>query len=77
MEDRKKDHIDLAFQSRVEAAEANGHFFYELIVAAPQPQATALFFFGKKYAPAGLDFKHDGWHSSGRKNQPEPGTGMR
>jgi isopentenyl-diphosphate delta-isomerase len=44
MEDRKKDHIDLAFQSRVEASEANGHFFYEPLLSPhpiqkPQPFA--------------------------------------
>ncbi len=48
MEDRKKDHIDLAFQSRIEASEANGHFFYEPLLAPhPSQRPQPFSFLGK------------------------------
>jgi isopentenyl-diphosphate delta-isomerase len=48
MEDRKKDHIDLAFQSRIEASEANGHFFYEpLLSPHPSQKPQPFAFLGK------------------------------
>lgn len=48
MEDRKKDHIDLAFQSRIEASEANGHFNYEpLLSPHPSQKPRPFTFLGK------------------------------
>lgn len=48
MEDRKKDHIDLAFQSRVGASEANAHFFYEpLLSPHPGHKPQPFSFLGK------------------------------
>lgn len=40
MEERKKEHIDLAFLSRVEGAEANRHFYYEPLLS-PHPDAKS------------------------------------
>lgn len=46
---RKKDHIELAFKSRVEAGELDGRFYYEPLLAAhPAPGSLAPFsFLGK------------------------------
>ncbi|MBK7938637.1 MAG: type 2 isopentenyl-diphosphate Delta-isomerase [Lewinellaceae bacterium] len=46
---RKQDHIELAFKSRVEAAELDSRFFYEpLLTAHPQPGSLPPFpFLGK------------------------------
>ncbi|MFN0213504.1 MAG: isopentenyl-diphosphate delta-isomerase [Saprospiraceae bacterium] len=46
---RKKDHIELAFRSRVESADLDGRFFYEpLLSAHPAPGSLApLSFLGK------------------------------
>lgn len=47
---RKKDHIELAFKSRVEAGELDSRFYYEPLLAAhPAPGSLTPFsFFGKK-----------------------------
>lgn len=48
-ESRKKDHIDMAFKSRVEAGELDARFYYEPMLAAhPQPGSLpAVPFLGK------------------------------
>jgi len=48
MEDRKKDHINLAFQSRVESAQANTNFYYEPLLAAHPTQKPQPFDFAGK-----------------------------
>lgn len=47
---RKKDHIELAFRSRVAGQELDGRFWYEpLLTAHPQPGSLPIFdFLGKK-----------------------------
>jgi len=48
MKERKKDHIELAFQSRTEKSEANLNFCYEpLLSAHPQGQLSPFEFAGK------------------------------
>jgi isopentenyl-diphosphate Delta-isomerase len=46
---RKQDHIELAFESRVEAAQLDERFYYEPLLAAhPAPGALPPFAFGNK-----------------------------
>lgn len=49
MEDRKKDHIDLAFQSQIESSGIDGRFYYEpLLSAHPQGIPQSISIAGKK-----------------------------
>ncbi|MCF8373393.1 MAG: hypothetical protein K9H64_17375 [Bacteroidales bacterium] len=58
MDDRKKDHIEMAFQSRVEAAEQDGRFYYEPFLAShPSGENKPFSFLGK-------NIRHPLWVSS-------------
>ncbi len=48
MEDRKKDHIDLAFSSRVDPQDADARFFYEPLLAAHHSGTISPFAFAGK-----------------------------
>lgn len=48
MADRKKDHIDLAFSSRIEKEEADARFFYEPLLAAHHDDTFKPFRFAGK-----------------------------
>jgi isopentenyl-diphosphate delta-isomerase len=58
MEDRKKDHINLAFQSRVAAHLSNNNFFYEPLLA-PHPTGSP-----KPFMFAGKEMRLPLWISS-------------
>ncbi len=58
MEERKKDHIDLAFSSRIEKEEADARFFYEPLLA---PHHNGIF---KPFSFAGKTLNLPVWVSS-------------
>jgi len=47
MEDRKKDHIDLAFSSRIDASQVDNRFEYEPMLGTHQPTLQNIPFAGK------------------------------
>lgn len=48
MEDRKKDHIELAFESRIEAGQVDSRFFYEPVLSAhPKEEMKPFVFLGR------------------------------
>ncbi|MFN0036839.1 MAG: isopentenyl-diphosphate delta-isomerase [Saprospiraceae bacterium] len=68
---RKKDHIEMAFRSRVESGELDGRFFYEPMLAAhPAPGSLAPFsFLGKTLrAPIWVSSMTGGTALAGRIN---------
>ena len=71
MENRKNDHLDLAFSSRVDARDANPHFYYEpLLSAHPQGDLPAFAFAGKTMRlPVWVSSMTGGGNRSGIINQ--------
>ena len=70
MEKRKKDHISLAFQNRIDANEIDNRFYYEpLLSAHPGEAMPEISFLGKKlHAPIWISSMAGGSHKASKIN---------
>ena len=77
LENRKKDHIDLAFKSQTGMAGLDDRFHYEPLLSAHPPGGLPHFsILGKTQRVPLWVSSMTGGGQTGRDHQPEPGHGM-